>query len=107
LARGEIILNPTIGLELPAVRGRRDRIAAPREAAALIAALTSDHALWSTAFYAGLRLGELQALRWENVDLDGGRIEVRRSGMRRRVRSNRSPRQGAVSFPSPRSCGQH
>src|SRR4051794_18829609 len=27
LARGEIVMNPTIGLELPAVRGRRDRIA--------------------------------------------------------------------------------
>jgi integrase len=79
LARGEIIANPTIGLELPAVRGRRDRIAAPREAAALIAALTSDQALWSTAFYAGLRLGELQALRWEDLDLDRGRIDVRRS----------------------------
>src|SRR4051794_32588434 len=32
VARGDIAVNPTSGLELPAVRGRRDRIAAPDEA---------------------------------------------------------------------------
>jgi len=32
VARGEIAINPTTGLELPAVRGRRDRIASPQEA---------------------------------------------------------------------------
>jgi integrase len=71
LARGEIHDNPTRGLELPAVRGRRDRIAEPREAAALLSALeTKDRRLWATAIYAGLRRGELQALRWGDVDLD-------------------------------------
>jgi integrase len=39
LARGEIAVNPTTGLELPAVEGSRDRIASPLEAAALLAAL--------------------------------------------------------------------
>jgi integrase len=34
LARGEVAVNPCAGLELPAVRGRRDRIASPTEAAA-------------------------------------------------------------------------
>ena len=43
-------VNPTVGLRLPAVRGGRDRIAPPAEAAALIAALPeSDRALWATA----------------------------------------------------------
>jgi hypothetical protein len=32
--------------------------------------------LWGTAFYAGLRLGELRALRWKNVDLASGVIRV-------------------------------
>jgi integrase len=36
-------------------------------------------AIWATAFYSGLRLGELQALRWEDVDLGQGMINVRRS----------------------------
>jgi integrase len=80
LVRGEIALNPTAGLELPAVRGRRERIASPEEATALIAAAPeNDRALWATAFYAGLRRGELMALRWEDVDLDAGVIRVERS----------------------------
>jgi len=70
-------LSPLDGLELPAVRGRRDRIATPAEAAALIGALPEgDRALWATAGYAGLRSGELRALDWSNVDLDAGIIRV-------------------------------
>lgn len=80
LARGDVALNPITGVELPAVRGKRDRIASPAEAAALIAALAEqDQALWATAFYAGLRLGELWALRDEDVDLEVGVIRVERS----------------------------
>lgn len=37
--RGEVAINPTSGLELPAVRGKRDRIASPDEAAKLLGAL--------------------------------------------------------------------
>jgi hypothetical protein len=56
---GDIAVNPCSNLRLPAVRGRRDRIASPSEAAALIAALDNEHdkAVWAVAFYAGLRLG--------------------------------------------------
>jgi integrase len=65
---------------LPAVRGRRDRIASPAEAAALIAAVPDDdRAVWATAFYAGLRLGELWALRDDDVDLETGVIRVERA----------------------------
>jgi integrase len=64
-------------LELPAVRGRRDRIASPREAMTLLAALDGDRALWATAMYAGLRLGELMALDWKQVDVDRDLIHVR------------------------------
>jgi integrase len=77
LARGDIHVNPTLGLELPAMRGRRDRIASVAEGAALIAALEErDRPLWATAMYAGLRRGELRALRWGDVDLDRGVIRV-------------------------------
>ena len=62
------------------MRGRRERIANPEEAAALIASAPDcDRALWATAFYAGLRRGELMALRWEDVDLEAGVIRVERS----------------------------
>jgi integrase len=38
-----------------------------------------DRALWATAMYAGLRRGELMALRWEDVDFDRGVIAVERA----------------------------
>jgi integrase len=75
----ELAVSPMTHLRLPAVTGVRDRIATPAEAAALIAALPDgDRALWATAFYAGLRRGELRGLRWDDVDLAAGTIHVRR-----------------------------
>jgi integrase len=77
MARGEVAQNPTRGLEFPVNRRARDRVAAPVEAHALIEALPEgDRALWATAIYGGLRRGELQALRWCDVDLKVGVIQV-------------------------------
>src|SRR4051812_28096718 len=57
-----------------------ERIAAPVEAERLLAALrVEDRALWGCAFYAGLRRGEIAALRWEDIDLTAGLIKVRRA----------------------------
>jgi integrase len=79
VARGEVSVNPTRGLELPAVRGRRERIASPKEAAALLATLSLDRVIWATAMYAGLRRGELRALDLDDIDLANNVIRVRRS----------------------------
>jgi integrase len=85
LKRGLVAVNPTVGLELPAPQGTRDRIASPAEAARLLEALEAwpsterDVALWATALYAGLRRGELQGLRFEDVELGEGVIRVERS----------------------------
>jgi integrase len=83
VTRGEVAVNPTAGLQLPAVRGRRDRIASVNEADKLLAVLPAgDRALWSTAFFAGLRRGELMALDVNHVfDTNGvaSTIEVERS----------------------------
>ena len=76
LARGDVAVNPTTGLELPAVRGARYRVASPDEAKQLLAALERDRPLWATAMFAGLRRGELRALTWDAVDFDGGVIRV-------------------------------
>lgn len=79
-ARGEIAANPVNGLRLPASRGRRDRVADPQEAERLLAALPAfERALYATALYAGLRRGELAALRWADVDLAGRMIRVEQS----------------------------
>ena len=80
LSRSEVLINPTLGLALPASRARRERVARPTEARALIEALPKrDRALWATALYAGLRRGELRALRWADVDFEHGVIRVERS----------------------------
>jgi len=76
----EVAVNPTSGLQVPAVRSRGYRIASPDEAADLIAAVPrQDRALWATAMYAGLRRGELQALDWSDADLAEGLIRVERA----------------------------
>jgi integrase len=78
---GDVSVNPTLGLELPSVDSRRDRIAEPDEAVRLLEALPAeDRALWAAACYAGIRLGELRALEYdpkEGLDLAGGVIHVR------------------------------
>jgi integrase len=80
IERGGLAVNPCDGIRLPAVRGGRDRIVGPVEAEALLAALApGDRALWATAMYAGLRCGELQALRVESIDLAAGVVRVERS----------------------------
>ena len=79
VGRGEVSTNATSGIELPAIRSREKQIVSPDRAHELIAALGErDRPLWATALFAGLRRGELRALRWEDVDLEGGVIHVRR-----------------------------
>lgn len=72
--------NPTEGIDLPAGKSKRPRrIVGPAEAAAILAALPiEDRPIWATAFYAGLRRGELQALRCVDIDLGGSLIHVRK-----------------------------
>jgi integrase len=77
LGRDRLKTNPTRGITLPSGGERRERFAAPTEAKALLAALpVEDRAIWATAFYAGLRRGELLALRDQAVDVKAGEIRV-------------------------------
>lgn len=80
--RAELVaVSPCVALDLPANRSKRVEIVSPAHAAALIDALDEEHdrALWATAFYAGLRRGELMALRWSDVDLEANELHVERS----------------------------
>jgi integrase len=75
----ELQNDPTKLLDLPAGSQPRERAASPAEAAALLEVLPpEDRALWATAFYAGLRRGELRALRWVDVNDAATEIHVRR-----------------------------
>jgi integrase len=76
-ANNLLVIDPTKGLRLPAVPLTRERIATADEAHRLITALDEeDQALWGSAMYAGIRLGELRALRAEKIDLSLKRIKV-------------------------------
>ena len=79
IRRDELAVDPTDNLELPAVRGKRDRIEAPAQAAKLIAAVPEDdRAFWTVALFCGLRRGELRALRWHAIDFEENVIHVER-----------------------------
>ncbi len=62
----------------------------------------ADRPLWATAFYGGLRRGELLALRWEDVDLAAGTIRVERSwDAKSRVVVKPKSRSGTRRVPIP------
>jgi integrase len=68
--RYQIPVNPTTGLEIPAPRNKQKRAVTAEVAAEMITALPpEERALRATAFYAGLRAGELEALPVEDVEL--------------------------------------
>ncbi len=77
---GALAVNGTIGVRLPAVRGKRVRVMTPEQVRGYIeAAPEVDRGIWATALYTGLRRGEIGALRWSDVDLVAGAITVSRS----------------------------
>lgn len=79
LKRDLIAINPTLGLEAPHARGRRERVASVAEADTLLAALPdTERGVWAMKFYAGLRTSEARALRCSDIDLDADVIHVQR-----------------------------
>lgn len=79
--------NPVAGIEYPGDRNHSHEIRAltAEELESLIAAVPDDHLgpidriLYATAAMTGMRKGELQALRWMDVDWSAQVIRVRRS----------------------------
>ena len=53
----------------------------PEQVKALLSAAREDRleALYVLAIHTGLRQGELLGLKWEDVDLEGGTLQVRRT----------------------------
>jgi integrase len=78
--------NAAAGVERqPARRSGDFDVLSAAEVEALVRAASSsqDAALFATAAYAGLRLGELRALRWQDLDFEKRLIHVRRSYVER------------------------
>jgi integrase len=75
-------LNPVKDVEKPPQhRGGEIHVLSPEEVRALVRAAASaqDAAIYLTAAFTGLRMGELIALRWRDIDQDGATIRVRAS----------------------------
>jgi integrase len=88
--------NAAAGVERQPMRrsGDFDVLSAEEvEALARAAASPQDAALYLTAAYAGLRLGELRALRWRDADFGKRLLHVRRSYVER---SEGVPKSGRV-----------
>jgi integrase len=80
IPRGMAHVNPTRDLQLPTGEKARDRIVSPAQAAAMVDALAPhDQALFGLTVYAGLRIGEALALRWEDVDVEALELRVVRT----------------------------
>jgi integrase len=80
-ADGLIPRNPTAPVKPPQPRREEIRPLNREQVRALFEAASGDRleALYVLAVTAGLRRGELQALKWEDVDLEAGMIQVRRT----------------------------
>lgn len=77
-----LTVNPAVGIERQPVRRSGDfRVLSPEQVYALgrAAADEQDGAIYLTAAFAGLRLGELRGLRWRDVDFSLRVIHVRRA----------------------------
>lgn len=112
--------NPCDTVILPSGETARDRICSVTEALQLIDALTVggrpdvEVAMWATAFFAGLRRGELLAMDWSCVDLGASVLRVERSwdpSVPRHVATANYtsakilgfPKRGAGAFVQPKS----
>ena len=80
---GELARNPADLADPPrvAAHGHELRTWSADQLAAFLSSQRDDrlHALWHTLAMTGLRRGEALGLRWEDVDLEAGRLAVRRA----------------------------
>ncbi|MCC7366823.1 MAG: site-specific integrase [Chloroflexi bacterium] len=83
LRKGFISVNPCDRVDPPRVERREIQPLSPEQTAKLLstAAEAGDTllGLWEMAAFTGARQGELLALRWSDVDLNEGRLTIRRT----------------------------
>jgi integrase len=93
---GLVPVDPTVDLPLPTAN-KRERAATPTAARDYLALLPeSVRPLWATAFYAGLRRGELRALRVSDVSLEKTTIAGKEWPPHLRVERGWDDKEGAI-----------
>jgi integrase/recombinase XerC len=91
VARGELKASPAQGLRAPKSARRLPQVLDPDETAQLVEVQTDtplgrrDRAMLELFYSSGLRLSELCALRWRELDLAEGLVQVTGKGNKQRV----------------------
>ena len=110
LSSGIVVTNPLAQTPRPKARRSIPRHWSPEQAREFLGLMEGDrtYALWAFLMGSGLRIGELVALRWPNVDLEGRRrprrrvLDLHRS--RRRLLDRQEPGCRSQHRPRRRSC---
>jgi integrase len=78
VAERVVALSPVAGVSRPAPRRSVPRHWSPEQAREFLSLMEGDrtYSIWAFLMCAGLRIGELVALRWPNVDLDEQVVRV-------------------------------
>lgn len=78
---GLVPRNVADGIKAPRPKKKEINPLSPEQARAFLEAVRGDRleALYVLAVHRGLRQGELLGLRWEDVDLETGKLQVRRT----------------------------
>ncbi|HEX9323363.1 MAG TPA: site-specific integrase [Xanthobacteraceae bacterium] len=81
LRQGDIKVNPVRAIDAPKVPHQEAAVLRHEEVSTLFEGLRGSflYPVVVLAIGTGMRRGELCALRWQDVDLEGGKLEVRRS----------------------------
>ncbi len=91
LKHGRIAANPAGGVRAPKAPRKLPQVLDPDEAKALVEVPTDaplglrDRAMLELFYSSGLRLSELCALRWRDLHLDEGLVDVRGKGGKERI----------------------
>lgn len=95
---GEMVRNPCDAVDQPRAGRKEMPTLSADQVGLLLTSTASDryHAVYALAVTTGMRLGEILGLKWSDVELDAGRLSIRRSLQRQRV--------GGLTFTEPKTA---